>query len=407
MRELYLLIDGWENVNNFIKDELPYLKKNFILTVVGESKPNEEQRNVLEGITLIPYVKNIRIGLYINCVVMFLLSSDGRIELRNIIQSKKEIFNRLADSFKFYVKAQAFYLFLKKKGILHRESTALFYTYWYYEKCFAITNHRDEYPGINIVTRTHGYDLYANRNRNGRQPFKLQMDARLDKVFFAAEYGMNYYMREYGRDKSSRYQTAFLGIKGPKQICKKNETTKFVIVSCSNMILLKRITLIIKALEQIEDANIEWIHFGSGELDAVLHTEAKERLGSKSNIDYRFMGQVDNAEIHNYYENNYVDCFITTTSSEGGNPVSMQEAMSYGIPIIGTAVGDIPRMIEGNGILISETPTVEEIESAIKQLIFLDGEAVKIVRGKSREKWKKYFDASNNYSVFVDELMKI
>lgn len=68
-----------------------------------------------------------------------------------------------------------------------------------------------------------------------------------------------------------------------------------------------------------------------------------------------------------FYEDNFVSCFITTTSTEG-NPVSIQEVLSFGIPIIGTDVSDIPLMIHGNGVLMSSNPKAEEVTEAIKKI---------------------------------------
>jgi len=43
-------------------------------------------------------------------------------------------------------------------------------------------------------------------------------------------------------------------------------------------------------------------------------------------------------DVLNYYASNPVDVFINTSSSEG-LPVSIMEAMSFGIPVIATNVG--------------------------------------------------------------------
>ena len=64
------------------------------------------------------------------------------------------------------------------------------------------------------------------------------------------------------------------------------------------------------------------------------------------------------------------DSFITTSSTEG-LPVSIQEAMAAGIPIIGTNVGGIPEMIDGNGVLLSANPSNKEVAEAILRIYYM------------------------------------
>lgn len=62
------------------------------------------------------------------------------------------------------------------------------------------------------------------------------------------------------------------------------------------------------------------------------------------------------------------DCFILPSLYEG-MPITLVEAMGCGLPIIASAVGGVPDMIENgkSGILIR--PNAEELTSAIKRLI--------------------------------------
>ena len=134
--------------------------------------------------------------------------------------------------------------------------------------------------------------------------------------------------------------------------------------------------------------------------------KAQELLAGKNNIAYRLAGFIPLEEIMRFYEENDIDCFITTSSPEGC-PVSIQEAMSYGIPIIATAVGEIPNMIEGNGILLSENPLPEDVQTAIERLCHA-GEAESLaMQAKSRALWECKYNAADNAQKFVEELKKL
>ena len=108
-------------------------------------------------------------------------------------------------------------------------------------------------------------------------------------------------------------------------------------------------------------------------------------------------------QVMKFYSENYVDAFITTTASEGC-PVSVQEAMAYGIPIIGTSVAEIPYMIDGNGILLSENPTANEIAEAIRDINGRDAASIEAARERSYSLWKNNFNIDTNAVKFVSFL---
>ena len=65
---------------------------------------------------------------------------------------------------------------------------------------------------------------------------------------------------------------------------------------------------------------------------------AKRELGARNDVTYTFKGNTDKKLILYYYRAEQVDVFINTSDSEGV-PVSIMEAMSYGIPCISRIVG--------------------------------------------------------------------
>ena len=102
-----------------------------------------------------------------------------------------------------------------------------------------------------------------------------------------------------------------------------------------------------------------------------------------------------------FYADNEVLCFITTSETEGGAPVSIQEAMAYGIPIIGTDVGGITEMIQGNGILLKANPTPGEIRNAI-EYIMQNPDIRKRMCDASVKIWSEEYCAEKNVQRFVN-----
>ena len=108
----------------------------------------------------------------------------------------------------------------------------------------------------------------------------------------------------------------------------------------------------------------------------------------------------------NFYKKRPVDCFITTSSTEGV-PVSIMEAMSYGIPIIGTDVGGVKETIDENGILISANPSVKEISEAIES-IYNDNNYAKLhKRDASYRIWSSLYNSDYNEKKFAECLENI
>ena len=87
----------------------------------------------------------------------------------------------------------------------------------------------------------------------------------------------------------------------------KTDSADFNIVTCSSLIEVKRVHLIILALEKVNiNKKLNWIHFGTGNLKDEIIELAKLKLTDKDRISFRFMGQVPNAEVHRFYNSNSV-----------------------------------------------------------------------------------------------------
>jgi glycosyltransferase involved in cell wall biosynthesis len=266
--------------------------------------------------------------------------------------------------------------------------------------------HRRKYPNIRVVARTHGYDLYDQRELYGRQFFKPQMDRGLDRLIFISEYGKQYYLEKYHKTDSEKYPLHRLGVKGQgSRVQGVPNKTEFVLVSCSNVVDIKRIELIIEGLALVEE-KVSWIHIGDGPLMEQLQNKAQELLGQKQNIAYEWKGAIPHSDVMAFYKSQPVHCFITTSSTEG-SPVSIQEALSFGIPIIGTKVSEIPYMVEGNGILLSENPDPQEVAAAIETLCRMDESAYLALCENAYEKFQTAYDADKLHPEMVEDLLHL
>ncbi len=104
--------------------------------------------------------------------------------------------------------------------------------------------------------------------------------------------------------------------------------------------------------------------------NATNQVDYLKRFGLWSkNIIWELKGATPNHEILEYYKNIHVDLFIQLSRTEGGVPVSMQEAASFGIPLLGTNTGGIPEIIKENGWLVDVSASAQEISKIINNII--------------------------------------
>lgn len=415
-KKLLLLTDTFpygKGEKTFILPELSYLAKNFDVTVI--SSASREDRNKKELETELPQGIGVRwyseesvqgIGV-VKYFLPFLFYKGSWQEILAIVRSKKLIFSRLKKILFFFANAEKFRRWLAKEQIIGSQQI-ICYSYWYVHRILSIIMDLKKYPNVKLVTRAHGYDLYEERNACCWQPYKKVMDLYIDKVFFISKQGHDYYKERFAESgqESEKYVINYLGTNRQETDVKRTKNYPFLLVSCGSLLPVKRISLIIEALALVKNYKIKWVHFGDGDDYDRLKYQAQEQLDGKSNILYELRGYIANENIISYYKKEHPDCFIMTSVSEG-SPVAMQEAISFGMPVIGTAVGGIPEMIEGNGILLSGNPSAHEVAKAIQDMCELDEDAYQKMQKQSLEIWNQNFDRKKNIMEFIRILKQL
>lgn len=399
MQKLLLATDSFpygKGEKSFIIPELKRLAQLYDITILCHAKKEQPDPVQLPETVKVIWLGNPVISMAdkAKALIRYLFDRDGWREIKEILHGKRNIKERLYQSIAFYAQAVSDRNRLKKSGILSKNEPILYYSFWYTYFCYSMTGMKNKYPNIRVFTRTHGHDLYHERVPGNRQPFRHQMERQLEKIVFACEYGKNYY-EENIKDKATdpdKLCVCKLGIEKAVRQMPFRETSVFYLLSCSNVIDLKRLELIIDGLAGVEDITIHWTHIGDGDAFGRIRQYAAEQLHSKENISYQFTGYMENEKVTGYYGTHQVDCFITTSGTEGGCPVSIQEAMAYGVPVIGTRVGGITEMIERNGILLPEDATGQDVTRAIEKIAGLGQEEYQEMQRNSLRIWEMEFD---------------
>ncbi len=251
-------------------------------------------------------------------------------------------------------------------------------------------------PSTKIIVRFHGSDLYENMNGN-YIPFRESLLRKLDLAVFISEMGLNYLKTKYpiisNKCVISRIGTNDFGLNPIRK------TNRIHIVSCSNIIPLKRVYMIAESLRLLS-IPVKWTHIGDG-VDKKRIVEIA--LTFSSNVEWNFTGSLLNEEIMQFYSSESIDIFINVSSSEGV-PVSVMEALSFGIPILATDVGGTNEIVNNSvGTLVKSDITPKEL--AYEILALISNPRYLTYRVNARKQWELICNSKQVYSEFINILV--
>jgi glycosyltransferase involved in cell wall biosynthesis len=275
----------------------------------------------------------------------------------------------------------------------------IFYSYWCDDAALGLAMMKEKFPQPTTVCRAHGWDVYFEVHPLNYLPFRQYIADQMSAVFTISQKGKETILNTWKVTTADKVIVSRLGVV-QQQAPYNTENNIFTIVSCSNLIPLKRVELIISALAQVPEQPMRWIHFGEGSELARLKRMAKNSLGE--HIHWEFKGRKTNREVLSWYAFNQPAVFINVSSSEG-IPVSIMEAMSFGIPCIATDVGGSGEIVNyTNGVLLAEHPTPEEVAKALQ--LFLTKEVGLTKSEGALKTWEERYNAEKNYTEFVAQL---
>lgn len=140
-----------------------------------------------------------------------------------------------------------------------------------------------------------------------------------------------------------------LGVEVPSKEVIRKSPSEFKIACVGNLIPIKNHHTLIKALRIIESAenNFSVDIIGSGPLESELR-ECVHALGLDETIVFR--GQIAHTELLLEYAKSRYQLVVLASGTalsgqQEGIPVSLMEAMSYGIPVVSTESGGVPELV--------------------------------------------------------------
>lgn len=305
----------------------------------------EKARMELAAIKEVSILTNIKI---ISAIVFSELSSENAFKRLFKLRS-------LLSQIRFALKLRAYILKISAQNSGSGISMS-YYSTWMNEWALSMAILYQQ-KGIDKFTfKMRGFDLFDERRAEGYMPFRKFIFANSSCRLSMSHEGVSYLA-------SKGYTNVFCNHPGiniyPKP--EQDSNTVFTVLSCSNMIPLKRVTLIAESICKCA-FNIKWIHFGDG---ADMEEVRRIVQNAPSNITVELKGRVLNSEIVQFYKSHKVDLFIHLSLSEGFG-YSIIEAFSFGIPAVLFPGGAVKELIDKEYCLeVGENDTATEIASLI------------------------------------------
>lgn len=408
----------------FLDEELPYLANKFDQIVIYPLyKPSNEIsgrcinkfQNVLIEDALIPFDHKDKL----------MLIKKGIGGLSHLWQIKEYIINKVFLSgnknWLFFNYAFIHNAILENKetfgGLIKNLSDAsIAYFYWGDKSALIIPKLKKKLttinPNLKYVVRFHGSDIYEEVK--GYLPFRNYLFPNIDYAITISNNGKQYLQTNY-KIKPKQICTYRLGSIGLNNFELKPTTNLFHIISCSNAISLKRLDLIAKALNLIEKdirfiermkengyEKIKWTHIGDGpQLEKVKSIITKDN----NVIVADFKGKMEHNKVLNFYNSKNCSLFIQVSTSEG-IPVSIMEALSFGIPVMATNVGGVGEIIntdqEDYGVLLDKNLDDRLLAGNIKNMILMEEQALIKMKISARKEWESNWNGDRNYSAFAE-----
>lgn len=387
---------------SFVQTEIGNLARKFKEVIIvsdklhGEIEFTNVRVKIIEKTPdnlLLLVLKNFRVLFCTLFTELFL----SRVYLFNL-RSVKKVIGELLDVLRY------------KQGVMSlikdNKAEAFFYSFWFNKWGTLLSVLKLNKLIKHYTVRVHGADLFEERVPVIKKiPFRKFQLKFVDEVFSVSKVGEDYLKKKYPT-YSNKVFTAYLGTSefGFNPFNKENV---FTIVSCARIRNIKRIHILAEIISRLE-FKIKWIHIGdenikSSDPTVKQYLLMKEKIKSNENVEFLPMGELTNQEVIDLYNNVSINLFVSLSETEG-LPVSMMEAISFGIPVLATDVGGCKEIVnEHTGVLIAKDFKHQEFLDALQNFKNSEMDTTDF-RENVRKFWGNNFNGDLNFQNFLDSI---
>ena len=397
------------NGEPFLEDEMRVAELYFEgITIVSYAKPSEKLTRYIPGNANVIELRRDE-TIYRSCLTYIKPLFFPRVWKELIGGCKERGLNNALALLKgiLFAERHCAYIARKEREFMHDCDNTIYYSYWLNPAALYLSR-ISEKGTLFCVARTHGGDCFFSR---GYVPWRKNILQKMDVVFPISDSGRKDIIAHYSnsiKGLEDKVQVARLGVSvlDHKEL-DRPESNEHIVVSCSNVIQLKRLDMLIEALSLISDMKIKWIHFGDGPLMKDIMQLATACIGAKVGISFEFKGRVSKQAVLDYYSYEKPHLFVNCSDDEG-IPVSAMEAMSYGIPVVARDVGGLAELVTNDcGVLLPQDCKPLDLAEGIKTVLSSsDGYPYKRRSENAVKVVSQYYNAERNFHSFYDELIR-
>jgi glycosyltransferase involved in cell wall biosynthesis len=288
---------------------------------------------------------------------------------------------------------------LEKFILSNKLNDAIFYSVWAYNYASVLSILKHKNIIRTFFCRAHGFDVYHFRRPHRGYAQFINFNFKNVNHVVAASAATANYLKTHYRRYAYKYKVIHLSVYD-RGLNPFSQDQRLTVLSVSNNHPVKRIPLIVKVLNNTT-VPLTWIHIG-----AQTNELAELSKELRNDVNKIFMPRISQQELTQYYKQTPVHLFIHFSKSEGGVPLAIQEAVSFGIPVLATSVGGIPEIIHAdNGILLPENFNINEAAKIIDNFVYHKLNTFES-RLNIKADWKNNFCAETNFSKFAKLLLE-
>jgi colanic acid/amylovoran biosynthesis glycosyltransferase len=203
---------------------------------------------------------------------------------------------------------------------------------------------------------------------------------------------------------SHKLAVLHIGVQLPSTIAERQQQLPFVVLCPASLILLKGHKHLIEAIRILcaRNRTVELWLAGEGPLRSRLEKQVRHlRLSDR----VRFLGKVPHEDLLALYETGTVAAVVVPSLDLGegnheGIPVSLVEAMAFGVPVVATRTGGIPELLDCGAGLLVDSGSTTALANALEKLI-TDSELRSRVAVAGRKRAEEAFGIRNTVSTLI------
>ncbi len=390
------------NGESFLENELPVLARGFSKVRVFPLMPEGAQRSVPANVEVVRIFGDDAFRTVSPLRVLSDLRSWNEVMRVSKMSAPSEaVFSKHRRTLMSSLR-QAMY----REGMLSARMASSYdprkvtlYSYWTSDWATVLGLWKLHDPQVRFVSRMMGFDMFDHRAADDWQMLQAFHIKQVDRVFTISKAGLDHISARFP-EAAEKFSISHLATndhgRGPWL-----PAEELRIVSCANLIPLKRVHVIADALKNL-DTPVRWTHFGDGVERARIEAIVKTL---PPNVSVELKGNVPNAEIIAWYKANATDVFVHASETEGGAPVALQEAASFGIPLIAADAGGVHEIVTSRtGELLPHAITSEILAEKLRTFKATRWYTI-AARKEVRAFWAANFNAEEVHGKLLNELL--